>query len=60
MQRALCHVVRRDSSATKADRVEIAFILVFVCLFVCCCCFFVFVCLFVFVLFLLFAETIDR
>ena len=27
MQPAVCHVVRRDSSAVKFDRVEIAFIL---------------------------------
>ena len=27
MQRVLCHLVQRDSSAVKFDRVEIAFIL---------------------------------
>ena len=56
----VCHMVRRDSSAIKFDRVEIAFIVgFFVCLFVfvfvfVLFCFALFVCLFVF------AETISR
>ena len=31
VQPAVCHLVRRDSSATKSDRVEIAFILALFC-----------------------------